>query len=263
MITSMENAFSLKGKTALITGGNRGIGRGIATAMAQCGADIAIMARDEEAGKKVLEELAAYGGNHRFYQGTVTDPAQAKSVVEAVFEDYRKIDILVNNSGIFRWFNVLEMDPNDLRDWYDVIDVNLNGVFIMAMLVSQKMKLTGGGSIINISSNAAHIVNIPQNTCSYSSAKAAVDHLTRCLAVEFGPHKIRVNSICPGFVEADNPPDDPEMKAIVDMWISRCPTGRFTYPLELGALAVFLASDASENMTGSINTMDSGYELSR
>lgn len=263
MITNMENAFSLKGKTAIVTGGNRGVGKGIAIAMAQSGANVAIMARDEEAGKTVIEELATYGGTHKFYKGTVTDVAEAKAVVDAVAKDYGKIDILVNNSGIFRWFNVLEMDPNDLKDWYDVIDVNLHGVFIMAMLVGQKMNETGGGSIINISSNAAHIVNIPQNTCSYSSAKAAVDHLTRCLAVEFGPHKIRVNSICPGFMEAENPPDDPEMKAVVDMWISRCPTGRFTYPLEIGALAVFFASEASENMTGSINTMDSGYELSR
>ena len=263
MITSMKDAFSLKGKNALITGGNRGIGKGIAIAMAQCGANIAIMARDEETAKKTLAELAQYGGEHRFYKGSVEKPDEARAVVEAVMKDYGKIDVLVNNSGIFRWFNVLEMDPDDLRDWYEVIDVNLNGVFIMSMLVGQKMKATGGGSIINISSNAAHIVNIPQNTSSYSSAKAAVNHLTRCLAVEFAPHKIRVNAICPGFVEAENPPEDEEMKKIVEFWISRCPTGRFTYPLEIGALAVFLASEASENMTGSINTIDSGYELAR
>ena len=262
MITSMKDAFSLKGKNALITGGNRGIGKGIATAMAQSGANIAIMARDEETSHQVIKELTENGGTHRFYKGDVSDYNQAQAVVNAVSKDYGKIDILVNNSGIFRWFNVMDMDPS-LKDWYDVINVNLHGVFIMSYLVAKKMKETGGGSIINISSNASRIVNVPNNTSSYSVSKAAVDHLTHCLAYEFGPYKIRVNSICPGFTDRDTPPDTDELKKKVNLWIERCPTGRFNKPLELGALAVFLASEAAENMTGSINTMDGGYELAR
>jgi NAD(P)-dependent dehydrogenase (short-subunit alcohol dehydrogenase family) len=262
MITSIKDAFSLKGKNALITGGNRGIGKGIATAMAQSGANIAIMARDEETSSQAVKELTKNGGTHRFYKGDVSEYNQAKVVVDAVSKDYGKIDILVNNSGIFRWFNVMDMNP-DLKDWYDVINVNLHGVFIMSYLVAKKMKETGGGSIINISSNASRIVNVPNNTSSYSVSKAGVDHLTHCLAYEFGQYKIRVNSICPGFTEMDTPPDTEELRGIVNFWKERCPTGRFNQPLELGALAVFLASEAAENMTGSINTMDGGYELAR
>jgi NAD(P)-dependent dehydrogenase (short-subunit alcohol dehydrogenase family) len=184
MISTMENAFSVRGKTVLVTGGNRGIGRGISSAMAQSGANVAIMARNEKAGKETINQITSIGGTHRFYRGDVTKINDAKRVVDDVVKDYGKIDVLVNNSGIVRFFNVLDMDDS-LKDWYDVLNVNLNGVFMMCHFVGRSMKDTGGGSVINVSSNASRIVNLPQRMCSYSASKAALDRLTKSLAHEW------------------------------------------------------------------------------
>jgi NAD(P)-dependent dehydrogenase (short-subunit alcohol dehydrogenase family) len=263
MITSMENAFSVKGKNVLITGGGRGLGKGISVAMAQCGANVAIMARGEKAAQETIKEISEYGGTHRFYYGDVTDIEGARSVVDKVVKDYGKIDVLVNNAGITRFFNVLDMDES-LKDWFDVLNVNLNGTFIMSHLVGKKMKESGGGRIINISSNASRIVNLPQRMCSYSASKAAIDRLTKCLAHEWAPYNIRVNAIAPGYTDSDlTPVEGPELEAYMKYWMDSTPTGRFNKPIEVGALAVFLASEASEQMTGTICTIDGGYMLAR
>jgi NAD(P)-dependent dehydrogenase (short-subunit alcohol dehydrogenase family) len=262
MISSMENAFSAKGKNVLVTGGNRGIGRGISSAMAQCGANVAIMARDEKAGEDTISQITSFGGIHRFYHGDVTKIDDAKRVVSNVVKEYGKIDVLVNNSGIVRFFNVLDMDES-LRDWYDVLNVNLNGVFIMSHFVGKAMKETGGGSIINISSNASRIVNLPQRMCSYSASKAALDRLTKSLAHEWAPYKIRVNAIAPGYTETDLTPEGEDIESLVKYWTASTPTGRFNKTIEIGALAVYLASEASEQMTGAVLTIDGGYMLAR
>jgi NAD(P)-dependent dehydrogenase (short-subunit alcohol dehydrogenase family) len=262
MISSMKDAFSVKGKNVLITGGNRGIGKGISIAMAQCGAHVAIMARDEKAAKATLEEISAYDGSHRFYPGDVTKIADAKRVVAGVVKDYGKLDVLVNNSGIVRFFNVLEMDES-LKDWFDVLNVNLNGVFIMSHFAGKVMKEAGGGCIINISSNASRIVNLPQRICSYSASKAALDRLTKSLAHEWAPFKIRVNAIAPGYTESDLTPEGQDLEALEKYWKASTPTGRFNKTIEVGALAVFLASEASEQMTGTVSTIDGGYMLAR
>jgi NAD(P)-dependent dehydrogenase (short-subunit alcohol dehydrogenase family) len=262
MISSMKDAFSVKGKNVLITGGNRGIGRGISMAMAQCGANVAIMARDEKAAKSTLGEISAYGGFHRFYPGDVTKIADAKRVVAGVVKDYGKLDVLVNNSGIVRFFNVLEMDES-LKDWFDVLNVNLNGVFIMSHFAGKAMREAGGGCIINISSNASRIVNLPQRICSYSASKAALDRLTKSLAHEWAPYRIRVNAIAPGYTETDLTPEGQDLEALEKYWKASTPTGRFNKTIEVGALAVFLASEASEQMTGTVSTIDGGYMLAR
>ncbi|NLM45366.1 MAG: 3-oxoacyl-ACP reductase FabG [Firmicutes bacterium] len=262
MITGMEGAFSLKGKTAFITGGNRGIGKGIALAMAQSGANVAIMARAEKKAEETLAELAAWGGTHRFYKGDVTDFAGAKAAVEKAIEDYGKIDILVNNSGIARVGPVLDMDEN-LKDWYDVINVNLHGVFVMSYLVGRHMRDTGGGVVINISSNAAQIVNLPLFHSAYSTAKAGVDRLTKMLAVEWAPYNIRVNAIAPGYTYSDLMQKGEEHEGFLKEILAKTPTGRFGEPIEVGALAVFLASEAAGQITGAVVTIDGGYSLPR
>lgn len=261
MITSMKNAFSLQGKNVLITGGNRGIGRGIAAAMAQSGANIAIMARDGNKAQEALKELAGYGGAHRFYKGDVTECQDAQRVVRSMAEDYGKIDVLVNNSGIARAGAVLDMDES-LKDWFDTINVNLNGVLLMSYLAGKYMKEARSGNIINISSNAGQIVNVPIPHAAYSTAKAGVDRLTKCLAVELGHYNIRVNAIAPGYTYSDLIMEGEAFEELYKQWRAKTPTGRFGQPIEVGALAVFLASDASAQITGTVTVIDGGYMLS-
>jgi len=258
-IESMANAFSLKGKTAIVTGGSRGIGLGIATAMAQCGADVAIFARNEEAGQKVVREFQEkYDGKFAFYKTDITDTQSAVASVNACIRDFGSVDILVNNAGVGPMGGLLDQ-KEDLSGWLECFDVDLHGAVRMCYLVARHMRDTGkGGRIINITSNAGEIVNLPFIT-AYATAKAALNHFTRVVAAELAPLKIRVNAIAPGFTLTDFtnriPPDalEPLFKSI--------PLGRFIDPIEIGALAVYLASDASEAVTGAVFTIDGGYSL--
>ncbi|HHX74621.1 MAG TPA: SDR family oxidoreductase, partial [Firmicutes bacterium] len=225
-------------------------------------ANVAIMARAENVAQETLGELAAWGGTHRFYKGDVTDFAAAKAAVEQAVKDFGKIDILVNNSGIARVGPVLEMDES-LQDWYDVINVNLNGVLMMSYLVGKHMRDSGGGTVINISSNAAQMVNVPIPHSAYSTAKAGVDRLTKMLAVEWAPHKIRVNAIAPGYTYSDLMQKGEEHAGFYQEILAKTPTGRFGEPIEVGALAVFLASEAAAQITGIVATIDGGYSLAR
>lgn len=257
--------FSLEGRTALITGGNKGIGRGIAEAMAKSGANIAIMCRNEASAMETIAELRQYGGTHRFYSGDVTRQEDAKLTVERVTADYGRIDILVNNAGIASPFDAMQED-DDLSGWFNVINVDLNGTFLMCHYAGLQMKRQNYGRIINITSNSSRIVNIPQKSCSYNAAKAAGDRLTKCLAYEWAQYGIRVNAIAPGYTETDLVTcvkDEAETAGWKDYWMRSTPTGRFNQPIELGWLAVYLASDAASQITGAVVTMDGGYMLAR
>lgn len=265
MIESLEHAFSLKEKVVLITGGNKGIGKGISLAMAQSGASVAIMCRNLASAAETIEELEQFGGVHRAYEGDVTKQEDAKRVVAKVVEDYGRIDVLVNNAGIATPFDPME-DTDDLSGWYRVLDVDLNGTFLMCHYAGLKMKEQNGGRIINITSNSSRIVNIPQKSCSYNAAKAAGDRLTKCLAYEWAQYGIRVNAIAPGYTETNlvtGVKDGGETKGWTDYWLSCTPTGRFGKPIEIGAAAVYLASEAAEQVTGAVLTIDGGYMLAR
>lgn len=258
MIESMKDAFSVKGKNVVITGGNRGIGKGIATAMAECGANVAILARDQKSADETIAILNGYGGKHRFFKCDTADIQSAKQAVDAVVAEYGTIDALVNNAGIGRFFDSLEMDE-DLSDWFDVINVNLNGYFVMSHFVGKVMKKQNYGRIVNISSNASRIVNRPQRMVSYSASKAAIDRMTKCLAHEWAPYNMRVNAIAPGYTETELTFDkDPKY---INYWMACTPVGRFGKTIEIGALAIYLISDASDQVTGDIITIDGGYSL--
>ena len=259
-IGSMENAFSIKGKNVIVTGGNRGIGKGIVTAMAQSGANVAILARDEATSMKAIEELSSYGGKYRYFKCDVTKVKMAKAAVEEVANEFGTIDVLVNNAGIARFFNVLDEDES-LKNWNDVINLNLNGYFTMSYLVGKVMKKQSYGRIINISSNSSRIVNLPQRMVSYNVSKAGIDRMTKCLAHEWAQYNIRVNAIAPGYTETELTFDKDTDK--IEYWMSATPVGRFGKTIEIGALAVYLASPASEQMTGAVLTIDGGYMLAR
>lgn len=264
-MSDQQSVFSLSGRTALITGGNKGIGRGIAEAMARSGANVAILCRDEKSAGETVEQLHKFGGTHRFYRGDVTSQADAKRVVDCVAEEYGRLDILVNNAGIAAPFDAMT-EEEDLSGWYDVLNVDLNGMFLMCHYAGLRMKRQNYGRIINITSNSSRIVNIPQKSCSYNAAKAAADRLTKCLAYEWAGFGIRVNAIAPGYTQTELVTcvrDENETKGWMDYWLKCTPTGRFNQPIELGWLAVYLASDAASQITGAVVTMDGGYMLAR
>lgn len=260
----MKDAFSVKGKNVLVTGGNRGVGLGIVQAFVQSGANVAIMARDEKAGKKVLSDIGNYGGNCLFFKGDVTKKEDCHRVINEVKKEFSSLDILVNNAGICRHRRTLDMGP-DFKDWYEVIDINLNGYFLMCYYAAEIMKEQGGGNIINISSIAAQGVLVPQWQCSYNASKAAINHLVESLALEWAPYNIRVNAIEPGYTETEMLDIEKSKRSIewYNCWKEACPTGRFLTPIEVGALCVYLGSEASAYCAGSIFKIDGGYLLPR
>ena len=259
-ITSMQDAFSLKGKNALITGGNRGLGFGIATAMAQVGANVAILCRDSKKAEEALAELSQYGGKYESFSCDVTDLVSVRRAVAEVYDSFENIDILVNNAGVSCVNELLDMDE-ELTDWYNVVNTDLNGTVHMTYEVGKRMRDAGkGGSILNITSNAAFIVNKTQAMSPYSASKAAANHFTKCMAVELGKYNIRCNAIAPGFTNTElSKHIPPDMFGYIN---NQMPLGRFGEPIEIGALAVYLASPAAAQITGTVQVIDGGYILS-
>ena len=258
-ITSMKNAFDLTGKVAVITGGNRGLGFGVALAMAQSGANIAILCRDKAKAEEALAELQQYGGKYASFDCDVVSMPSVRAAVAAVVEEFGCIDILVNNAGVSCTKALLDMDE-DLTDWYKVVNTDLNGCVHMTYEVAKRMRDAGkGGVIINMTSNAGFMVNHGQPMSPYSSAKAAMNHFTRCMACELAPYDIRVNGIAPGFTNSElSKHIPPENLARIN---SQAVVGRFGEPIEVGALAVYFASQASAQVTGTVQVIDGGYML--
>lgn len=262
MIKNMKDAFSVKGKNVLVTGGNRGVGLGVVKAFAQAEANVAIMARDEKTAIKVIEELSTYGGKYEFYKGDVTKKEDCKRVTRSFNDDFGRFDILVNNAGICKHIRTFDMDP-EFSEWYDVMDVNLNGYFLMSYHAAEFMKKQGGGSIINITSIAAFAVLVPQWQVSYNTSKAAANHLVKSLALEWTPYNIRVNAVAPGYTETEMLDIEKNERSSewYRTWLEACPTGRFCTPLEVGALCVYLGSEAADYCRGSVFTIDGGFLL--
>jgi NAD(P)-dependent dehydrogenase (short-subunit alcohol dehydrogenase family) len=259
-IKSMDNAFSLKGKTAIVTGGQKGIGLGISTAFAHQGANVIIMARDEAAAKEVIEDFKSkYGGKFAFFKTDIADFQSCRDSVAAAVKEFGSIDVLVNNAGIGTVGDLLDMDE-DLTSWFECINVDLNGAVRMSYLLCKHMRDAGkGGRIINITSNAGKMCNQNPRMIAYASAKAGLNHFTEVLASEVCQYGIRVNAIAPGFTFSNFSKSMTE-----EGYKAMCkdiPIGRFAEAIEMGALAAYLASEASDAMTGHVLTIDGGYSL--
>jgi NAD(P)-dependent dehydrogenase (short-subunit alcohol dehydrogenase family) len=180
-IKSMKGAFDLTGKNAVVTGGNGGIGLGIAKALAECGANVAIFCRNMDKAKVALEELSTYSGKFKAYSCDIVNLQNVISVVDEACKDFGDFEILVNNSGVAGGGRFLDMDPS-FDMWNSVIDTDLNGMAHVTYAVGKKMRESGkGGSIINITSNAGAIVNKGLKIHPYAVAKAAANHFTRCM----------------------------------------------------------------------------------
>ncbi len=261
MSKNIMDKFRLDGKVAVVTGGGRGLGKEMARGLAEAGADIAIPDIQEDLAERSASDLEKIGVETLPIQADVTEVESVVNMVERVVEKFGKIDILVNNAGICKNIAAEEMDKND---WDQVIDVNLNGVFLCAREVGKHMIERGeGGSIINISSMSGFIVNYPQPQASYNASKAGVTMITKSLASEWAEHGIRVNQIAPGYMATEmtkkyksSHPEEAE-----EYWVKPTPMERLGEPEELSGAAVYLASDASTFTTGSTITIDGGYTI--
>ena len=260
IITSTKNAFSVKGRTVVVTGGNKGIGFGIATAFAEQRANVAIIARDESDGFSAVSRLAdKYDGVFRFYRADITNIEECKNSIDEIVRDYERIDVLVNNAGVTPCGDLLDMD-DELSEYFKCIDVDLHGVVRMTYLAATHMRDSGkGGKIINISSNSAVMANRLINLAPYCTAKAGVNQFTRAMALELAKYNIKINAIAPGYTWSDIMTKLD--KTTIDGMAGVTPDGRIGTPLEVGTLAVFLASDAANHITGDIITMDGGHSL--
>jgi sorbose reductase len=252
---SVLDLFDLHGKTALVTGGSSGIGRWVALAYLEAGAQVAIAARNSEALQKVADELAAAGGGRVLpIVCDVTQPEQVTATVDRVTAELGGIDIAVCNAGVVSVQAMLDMP---LQEFQRIQDTNVTGVFLTAQAAARAMVEQGrGGVIINTASMSGHIINIPQQVGHYCASKAAVVHLTKAMAVELAPHRIRVNSISPGYILTELVEPLAEYHRL---WEPKIPLGRIGRPEELTGLYLYLASAASSYMTGSDVVIDGGY----
>ncbi|MEV6282688.1 glucose 1-dehydrogenase [Kribbella sp. NPDC051770] len=253
---SVLDTFGLNGRRVLVTGGNRGLGRAFALALAEAGADVAIAGRDTDRNDRVVAEIAERGRRGLAVTADITRREDVTAMVDQVTAELGGIDVLVNNAGIAIHRPALEV-PDD--EWQQVIDLNLTALWNTSTAVARGMIAAGGGVIVNVGSMSAQIVNRPQWQASYNASKAAVHHLTRSLAAEWAPHNIRVNAIAPGYVKTDMAPvDRPEFR---QHWILDAPQQRYATPDEIAPSVVYLASPASSFMTGSVLLIDGGYSV--
>jgi gluconate 5-dehydrogenase len=250
----MQNIFSLQGKRAVVTGGGTGIGRGIAQALIEAGAEVVLVGRRRE----VLEEAAAVLGPAAFFMNAdVADTSSLPVMVEQLEGEFGPVDILVNNAGINMKKMALEVTDEEFQR---IVQTNLNGLFSLCREFGKRMKERGGGSIINITSMAA-IYGLPLVT-AYAASKTAVLGLTRTLASDLAPFGIRVNGIAPGFIASEMTrkalDGDPPRKHRA---ISRTPMGRMGEPEDIGYAAVYLASEAARFVTGVNLPVDGGNSI--
>ena len=253
----VKTLFSLEGKKGFITGSSRGIGKTLAQAFIELGADVAILGTNYEQTKKTADELANGKSKVIPYQCNVTDPESVNAMIEAYERDYGDIDFAINNAGIFTNDSALEITPESFRS---VIDVNLIGIFHTAQAAAKLMiKLGKKGSIINTASMSAHIVNHPQTIANYNASKAGVVQLTKSLAVEWLKYGIRVNCVSPGYMQTDL---IATMSDMLPIWQGLMPEGgRLGFPPDLIGAYVYFASDASQYATGAYLIVDGGYTL--
>ena len=258
-MTGIMEKFRLDNKKAIVTGGASGIGRAIAEALAEAGADMAIADMENPGrARELMEKLDRMGRDCLYVQTDVRIRKQIEQMVDQVVEKWGRVDILVNSAGICR--NTPAEDMTEAQ-WDEVVDINLKGVFLFSQVVGRRMILQKSGVIINMGSMSGDIVNYPQPQVAYNAAKAGVHLLTKCLATEWAGHNIRVNAIAPGYIETPltRPFLDEHIEDAEKYWYKGAVQNRIGRPDELAGAALFLASEASSFATGSVLTIDGGF----
>ena len=245
--------FSLKGKVAIVTGGNTGLGQAYVVALAKAGADLFVVTYDRAwDGTRAMVE--AEGRKIEFFQADLTDRAQIDKVIEACVEKFGKIDILVNNAGTIRRAPLLEYKD---EDWKAVMDINLNSVYFLSQAAAKVMVGQGSGKIINIASMLSFQGGkfVPP----YTASKHGVAGITKAFANELAAHNIQINAIAPGYIKtANTAPIRADEKRNAEI-LSRIPANRWADPFDLMGAVVFLASKASDYVNGHILAVDGGW----
>jgi 2-deoxy-D-gluconate 3-dehydrogenase len=245
--------FQLNGKVALVTGAGRGLGQGAAIGLAEAGADVALVSLTST--EETAQRVRALGRRVCQIQADLLERASVQRIVDATVEELGGIDILLNNAGIIRRAPLLEFTE---KDWDDVIQVNESAVFFLSQAVARQMVKQGrGGKIINIASMLSFQggIRVP----SYTAAKSAVMGLTRLMANELAPHRINVNAVAPGYMVTDNTaPLRADVQRSAEI-LGRIPAGRWGEPADLQGAVVFLASSASDYVTGHTLAVDGGW----
>lgn len=263
---SLTDIFSLNGRVALVTGGAKGIGKGIARRLAEAGADVAIVDVDEAAAIAAVKEIQALGRKSRFVPADLTRAEDAKNAVKATVSAFARIDVIVNNAGVFPMKAALDLDETT---WDRTLDINLKGAFFVAQAAAQAMKDAGrGGSIVNIASiDAFHPSG---NLTHYDASKGGMVMLTKSLAVEWAKLNIRVNGVAPGGIKTPGVDEvmgkmakamGADVNAALAGFAQRVPLGRMGVPDDIALATLFLASDASFYVTGETLVVDGGVLL--
>lgn len=245
--------FSLKGKVAIVTGGNTGLGQGYSVALAKAGADVFVVTHGDnwDETKQLIEET---GQKAIFYQAELTDKEKLAGIVDGCLDALGRIDILVNNAGTIRRSPLLEYKD---EDWEAVIDINLNAVYYLSQIVVKEMVKQGSGKIINVASMLTYQGGkfVPP----YTASKHGVAGLTKAFANEMAAYNIQINAIAPGYIETKNTApirSDESRNAEI---LSRIPAGKWGTPSDVMGTVVFLASRASDYMNGHIVAVDGGW----
>lgn len=254
----MSDRFNLEGKVAIVTGGNGGIGKGIARGLAAAGSDIVIVARDQGKTDAAASEIQAdFGVRMLGLKKDLREESQIQDMIEPIVKEFGRIDILVNNAGI----NIRKM-PQEYAaaEWDQILDTNLRGPFLCSQAVYPLMKSEGGGKIINIGSMLSIFGGA--KLAAYGSSKGGMVQLTRSLAVAWAPDNIQVNAILPGWIDTDlTRQARKDIAGLHERVLDRTPTGRWGEPHDLAGTAVFLASQASNFVTGTAIPVDGGFSV--
>jgi NAD(P)-dependent dehydrogenase (short-subunit alcohol dehydrogenase family) len=248
--------FSLRGRTAVVTGGARGIGFAICEALAEAGATVVVADIQNELATAAAEKLQAEGHHADAIALDVTRPQAVAQAAEAVFERHGRVDVLVNNAGVAANIDAVEYDDDA---WRHLMGVNLDGVFYCCREFGRHMTRQGHGAVVNLGSMSGMIVNKPQPQAPYNASKAAVHQLTRSLACEWAGHNVRVNAVAPGYINTEMTLQGRNNEKWNACWLEMTPMKRCGEVEEIASAVLFLASDAASFCTGTILAVDGGY----
>jgi 2-dehydro-3-deoxy-D-gluconate 5-dehydrogenase len=253
----VSSLFDLTGKVAIVTGGNGGIGLGMAQGMASCGAAIVIAGRNAEKAKSALAALRDYGVQSVFIAADVTKKAACVKLVADTVAQFGRLDILVNNAG-----TAIRKMPEDYTEaeWHEVLDTNLTSAFLCSQAAYEPMKRAGGGKMINIGSMMS-LFGAPYAT-PYASSKGGIVQMTRALATAWAKDNIQVNAVLPGWIDTDlTKRARQQVTGLHERVENRTPAARWGVPADMSGVAAFLASPASDFVTGTAIPVDGGYSI--